>query len=304
MSYGIELRQFKEIDLRGGTVVVGIPSVGLVGPIVASHLVGALALDQVCALESEDFPPVSMIYAGKPKHPVRIFASPERKVAVFLAEFDPPPELARPIAYTILDWAEQHGIARIIAAEGFQAISPDPDEDGIVEPVLTLAGIGSTEEARHFLARGDVPTFDEGTVTGVAGVLLNEGRWRRRDVIALLGAAAKQEEPDSHAAAVVLATIAKLLPDLKLDVEPLDFEVPKVEGRVKTARKQAQPALATKASVPTKLARDPVCGMLIVPEAAAATVTVDGRTYYLCSKECADKFRKDPKGFVEHPEFA
>ncbi len=49
MNHGIEIRPFKEADVRGDPVIVGIPSVGLVGPIVATRLVGACRLDQVCA---------------------------------------------------------------------------------------------------------------------------------------------------------------------------------------------------------------------------------------------------------------
>lgn len=304
--YGIEIRPFKEVDLRGGTVIVGIPSVGIVGPIVASHLVGACGLDQVCALESDDFPPISMIYAGKPKHPVRIYALADRKVAVFLAEFDPPPELARPIAYTILDWAEQHGIARVIAAEGFEAlveVEGGDDEEERVAFAPSVTGIASTDAGRAFLEKARVPAFGEGTVTGVAGVLLNEGRWRGRDVVALL-AAARVDVPDAHAAAVILATLATLLPELKLDVEPLREEVPRVEDRVRSTRAQAKPALPKPEwATPFKLARDPVCGMLIVPEAAAAAMDIEGRKYYFCSQACSDKFRKDPRSFLEHPEF-
>ncbi len=169
---------------------------------------------------------------------------------------------------------------------------------------MILAGIGSTDAARDRLDKAEVPTFAEGTITGVAAILLNEGRWRHRDVISILGAAAKPDGPDAHATAVVLAALARLVPELKLDVEPLDFQVPEVEGRVKKARRQAKPAMRKETSVPTRLARDPVCGLLIVPEAAAARVDVEGRAYHLCSPACAEKFRKDPRGYTDHPEFA
>ncbi|MGH8925583.1 MAG: YHS domain-containing protein [Acidimicrobiia bacterium] len=44
--------------------------------------------------------------------------------------------------------------------------------------------------------------------------------------------------------------------------------------------------------------KDPVCGMTIEEATAAATVVYDGTTYYFCSKRCADRFEKDPQGFV------
>jgi Cu+-exporting ATPase len=40
--------------------------------------------------------------------------------------------------------------------------------------------------------------------------------------------------------------------------------------------------------------KDPVCGMEVAPERAAATVAHGGNTYYFCSAGCAAKFRADP----------
>ncbi len=46
---------------------------------------------------------------------------------------------------------------------------------------------------------------------------------------------------------------------------------------------------------------DPVCGMQISPEKAAAAITHDGHTYFFCSNSCADKFRTYP-GFYSPTE--
>jgi P-type Cu+ transporter len=42
---------------------------------------------------------------------------------------------------------------------------------------------------------------------------------------------------------------------------------------------------------------DPVCGMRIDPEDAAATVEHDGKTYYFCSEVCRDVFVADPDSY-------
>ena len=44
--------------------------------------------------------------------------------------------------------------------------------------------------------------------------------------------------------------------------------------------------------------RDPVCGMTVDPARAAATAEHAGRTYYFCSKSCAERFRADPVRFA------
>lgn len=43
---------------------------------------------------------------------------------------------------------------------------------------------------------------------------------------------------------------------------------------------------------------DPVCGMKVDKDTAAATSEYEGATYYFCSKECKAHFEKDPKKFA------
>ncbi|WP_436925251.1 XdhC family protein [Halosimplex amylolyticum] len=52
------------------------------------------------------------------------------------------------------------------------------------------------------------------------------------------------------------------------------------------------------------LATDPVCGMAVDPETAAATVEHDGRTYHFCCEGCADSFESDPASYLNDGETA
>src|SRR5262245_25324203 len=47
--------------------------------------------------------------------------------------------------------------------------------------------------------------------------------------------------------------------------------------------------------------RDPVCGMNVVPDKAAASFSHEGTTYYFCSVGCRDKFARDPERFLHAP---
>lgn len=47
-----------------------------------------------------------------------------------------------------------------------------------------------------------------------------------------------------------------------------------------------------------KMAHDPVCGMSVTRENAAAAIEHDGINYLFCSTHCADKFKSDPERFV------
>jgi YHS domain-containing protein len=44
---------------------------------------------------------------------------------------------------------------------------------------------------------------------------------------------------------------------------------------------------------------DPVCGMEVTPETAAATSEYQGRTYYFCSVEDKETFDKNPERYVQ-----
>ena len=48
--------------------------------------------------------------------------------------------------------------------------------------------------------------------------------------------------------------------------------------------------------------QDPVCGMMIEPDQAAARATRNGETFYFCSVECQQQFQRDPDryGLEQH----
>ncbi|HYL10173.1 MAG TPA: heavy metal translocating P-type ATPase [Candidatus Acidoferrales bacterium] len=48
-------------------------------------------------------------------------------------------------------------------------------------------------------------------------------------------------------------------------------------------------------------AKDPVCGMSVVPERAAARVEHAGKMYYFCGVGCAERFRKEPARYLAAP---
>ena len=45
---------------------------------------------------------------------------------------------------------------------------------------------------------------------------------------------------------------------------------------------------------------DPVCGMEVTPETAAASVDYGPQTYYFCSPGCRTVFETDPEKYISH----
>jgi P-type Cu+ transporter len=44
--------------------------------------------------------------------------------------------------------------------------------------------------------------------------------------------------------------------------------------------------------------KDPVCGMDVTPESAAAAWEHDGTVYYFCSLGCLENFKADPEYYL------
>ena len=233
----IRVREFKEVALEGGTVIEAIPSVGLVSTIASTYLISSLGLDQVAALDSDEFPPLSMIYAKKPKFPARVYADPSLRVAVFICEIPLPAPLHRPVARALLEWAADHNAKRLIGLEGLplpQTAAPGGE--------TRLWAVGSTDRARKSLEEHQFEQLETGMISGVSGVLLNEGRFLDFDVIAIL-AEARQDMPDAQAASKLVEGVDRLMPEFDIDLAPLLEQARVLEAHLQTLRHQASPAV-------------------------------------------------------------
>ncbi len=208
--------------------------------IASSYLISSLGLDQISAVESEAFPPVSMIYSRKPKFPARIYAREDLKLAVFISEVPMAPNLHRPLAQTLLDWTRDQACKEIICMEGLPVSDSTND--------LGLWGVGSTEGARKRIEESGLEQLEIGMIPGVSGVLLNEGRWVKFDVISLV-AETRSIVPDSLAAAKLVEAVDKLLPQVTVPIEPLVEQAKRIQEHLATLQEQAKPAMEGRAEM-------------------------------------------------------
>ena len=190
----IKLIEFKEMDLEGGTIIAGFPSIGLVSTIAANYLIDSLGLKQIGAMDSKYFPALSVVHSAEPLSPVRLYAGiPDKgkKIAIFVSEFRPKPNLISPIADVIMDWAEKKGCELLISPEGMVV---EGKEMEVVKKESAYA-IGSTEDARNMLIQRGIPQFKNGIIAGVSGVLLNKGKYKNFNVISILAEAHPKLRP-------------------------------------------------------------------------------------------------------------
>lgn len=237
--YDVEIFETRRIDLEDATIIDGFPSVGLVSSIATNYIIKLLDLREIGIMDSEGFPHVTLVREASPLSPVRIYAGERTAkgglVVAFISEFQSPPELIRPISRTLMDWAEDRKCKMVISPEGL-VVDPDLKEKAELSDIVFA--IGSTDRARELLRGRRLQSFDEGVITGVAGMLLIEGRSRDFDVITLL-AEAHPNFPDAGAAALVLEAMDDLILGVDLDAKPLFEEAGRIEARLKETQAQA-----------------------------------------------------------------
>jgi uncharacterized protein len=249
----VRIYEVKRVDVEGAIVIDGFPSVGLVSSIVANYLIDTLEMEQIGIVESPAFPTVSLIRDGNPQHPVRIYAGrprsdrtgrPADKLVAFVSEFHPPPSVIYPLATAIMDWVQEQRCGMIVSPEGLVVERPAHESHAPGRsrtPKLSdvkIYGVASTRKARELYIEPNMTPFLEGVITGIAGILLNEGRRRNFDVLTFL-AEAQPDYPDARAAAKVIESINAVLLRTPLDPVPLYKEAERIEQQLLLIQRRA-----------------------------------------------------------------
>ena len=139
MSPKIRIREIKSLNLEGGYLIDGFPSAGFTSAIATESMIHTSKFELAGVIDSESFPPISIIKNGKPNFPTRIFVNDDLKVSAFLSFLTLDQSLHRVIAKTMLKWAKEHKIKLIVSSI---AIKSSNDNEEII-------GIGSTDSARE-----------------------------------------------------------------------------------------------------------------------------------------------------------
>lgn len=193
-----------------GVVINGLPDVGLVGLLAASHLISSLKLEEVGAIESELLPPIIVLHGGVPKLPVRIFAG--KSIAVIISETAIPVALIRPMAYGLVNWARSKE-AQLMLSLGGMAVSNRQDIDA---PKVFAALSQKSLESKLV---GAAEILEEGYIVGAYGLMLRRCAETSLPAITLL-TQSHYNYPDPEAAAAALTAVNRIL-SLNVDVSEL-----------------------------------------------------------------------------------
>lgn len=230
MGSDITVRETKPINIEGGYLIDGFPYAGLANAIATESMINTIQFEMVGILDSDLFPPLTIIKDGLPNFPARIFVNSNLKVAVFSSYLTPHESLHRQVAKTMLDWANKHKCSYIVSSS---AIRSDEQDSFII-------GVGSTKDAKKKLMEADIPLLSNGTIPGIPGILLNEGALSNTNVIVLLSNS-KERGPDFKAGAQICMAMSKLVPGTACDLKSLLQEAEVVEQSIKKTEEDAEP---------------------------------------------------------------
>jgi predicted ATP-grasp superfamily ATP-dependent carboligase len=163
-------------------------------------------------------------------------------LGLVLSEFPPTPAQANGIARTILDGAQSRRARMILCLEG---IVPHPEDDNPVgkdPPVdgsqVWAAYSGADAALRKSFEAAGARSLEDGVIGGVSGALLVQGIGRDLPVVTLLVSARVEEGlPDHRAGAALIETLDRLLPELKIDTQPLRQQAEQIEKALRAALK-------------------------------------------------------------------
>jgi uncharacterized protein len=226
----------------GAVLVSSFPSAGL-APTVASHyIVRSLKLPRVGRFESPDLAPIAVVQSGEVNPTIRVYGRPG--LGVVLSEFPPLPSQLTPLARTILDAAERLQARLLVCLEG---VVPHPEFDTAEGPTAQIPEVAENvwvafsrkdPTVLASFARTQARALEEGVIGGVSGALLVQGIGRKVPVaVVLVSTRAAEGLPDHRAGAVLIETLDRLLPELRIDTGPLRKQAAEIERMLRAAMK-------------------------------------------------------------------
>jgi len=207
--------------------IVGFPGIGLVGSILTSFVIRELKMEAVAAIASPDFPPYTLIQNGNPYPPIRMYGyrrehPSEDDLIIVTSEITLKPDQYYTLNATLMGLFKEMGVSSVIALEGIQQFEND----------MGILACGTSQASKERINELGLKQLDDGLVRGLTGVMLYEAFCSGTDVIAML-CPANPALPDPRAAARILEPLSKLVPELKIDANPLYKEAEEIENKIK-----------------------------------------------------------------------
>ena len=107
MVDSINIREMSPINIEGGFIINGFPSTGLTSAIATELIINTSQFELAATIDSDNFPPISIVKNGAPNYPTRIFTNNNIKTAIFSSYVTIDVSLHRVAARMMLNWAAE-----------------------------------------------------------------------------------------------------------------------------------------------------------------------------------------------------
>ncbi len=209
----VEIIEFGKKDLKGYTLLLGFPGMGLVGTIVAKYLMEKISFKKFGYIKSNIFVPILRVREGKPIYPSRLFIDEKSKIVLIQSEQIIPSKFKDDFARAIADWVKKKKISKVVSGNGIRTM--DMGDKRKVYYVTT------NDRTKKFLEKAGAESIKEGIVSGLDSLVLLELKETNIDAYSLLGEINQKADYD---AAVAVLKVINNISNLKISIKPLEKE--------------------------------------------------------------------------------
>jgi uncharacterized protein len=218
----LRIKETIPINIEGGFIINGFPSTGLTSAIATELIINTSNFDLAGTIDSDNFPPISIIKNGEPNYPTRIFVNNDLKAAIFSSYITLDVSLHRDAAKMILNWAAEKKCSTIISSITIKTTSQE------------IMGVASTGTARGKLVSSGIKIIENAAIPGIPGVLLNESMKNGQNVIVLL-VGSESNEPDLRATYNLCTGLSKLVQGITCNLSLLEKQAKQIEEEITQA---------------------------------------------------------------------
>jgi len=230
----------QEVSSKSPVILAGFPGIGLVGNIVATQIAAELKMTQIGTIESRIFPPITVLFDGLTHAPVRIYEDPQNNFIVVLSDILIHPMIAYDIGKAVIGWAQSLNAKLNIPIAGIATMRE--------ERTVYAAATGAEQLS---LVKDKTETLVTGSISGIAGSIMNESHVNKLPALCLLGET-QGPTPDPRAAARVIDVVSNVL-NLNISTKKLVEEADQIETELHKLAEQVQGAEQAETKGPTQV---------------------------------------------------
>lgn len=220
----------EDLDAQGAVLVVGFPSVGMVGAVAGGFLAEHLGMRLAGTVVGEGLPPVGIVRKGRLTSPIQMWAKEapcgldhtSERLLLLRSDIAIPEGETVPLAAMVARWAREHGVALVVGVEGYVPRENVPNQG--------ILGAASLQGAK-VLDRLKVRPFDDAALTGFQAALLVRANRERIPAVALF-APVESHDGDASAAAEFVRLVDPLVPRIELKPDELLKRAEAIEARI------------------------------------------------------------------------